>query len=223
MEKLVTPSVLLFGASGLVGGFVLEQLINDMTVLKITVFTRKSLSVTSQKVQQIITDFKNLKDIQDYFKGASVLYCCIGTTIRKAKTKDAFKAVDYDLPVNLARIANEMHVEKFIALSSIGADAESSNFYFRTKGEMERDVAKHQFKKLAFLRPSFLIGNRVKYRFGERMVMILFFLFKGFLIGKFKKYRPISAQSVAKAMISASFSLNNNRVYESEELIWMGS
>ena len=223
MENTVTPSVLLFGATGLVGGYVLEQLIADITVLNITVISRTPIAVSKPKMKVVVSDLKNLKTISTFFNEADTIFCCLGTTIKKVKTKEAFKAVDYDLPLAIARMAKEKGVKKFIALSSLGADPESRNFYLRTKGEMERDIAVYQFQKLAFLRPSMLIGPRKEFRFAERMMLMLMVLITPFLRGKLKKYRAINAQSVAKAMIHISQSLNNNRVYESEELVWLGT
>ena len=147
MENIVIPSVLLFGATGLVGGYVLEQLVTDITILKIIVISRTPVPVTKPKVEVVISDFKNLKTIANYFTNAETVYCCIGTTMGKVKTHEAFKTVDYDLPIALARMANEKGVRKFIALSSLGADPDSKNFYLRTKGEMERDVAQYQLQK----------------------------------------------------------------------------
>ena len=215
--------VLLFGATGLVGGHVLEHLIADLAVLKIIVFVRNRIAVTSPKVEIVITDFKDLKEIAPYFNDAGILYCCLGTTMRKAKTKEAFKVVDYDLPVNLARLASKNEIRKFIVLSSLGADVDSTNFYLRTKGEMERDVGQFRFQKLGFLRPSFLLGHRKEFRIAERIMIVLMILILPFLRGKWKKYRPIHADAVAKAMINISNSLNNNRIYQSEELVWLGS
>lgn len=223
MDKILTPSVLLFGATGLVGSYVLEQLIADITVQKIIVFTRSPLTISLPKIKNIVTDFTNLNELATHFMGSTVLYCCIGTTIKKVKTKEAFKAVDYDLPVQLAGLAKEKGVKKFIALSSLGADANSKNFYLRTKGEMERDVLKYKFQKLAFLRPSVLIGNRKEVRPGERFLIFMLRLTTPLLRGKLKKYRPIQAEAVAKAMLNVSKSLNNNHFYESEELVWLGS
>lgn len=223
MDKLITPSVLLVGASGLVGSYVLRQLLDDITVQKITVFARSQLTVISPKLKVVITDFKNLKEIADYFTDATVLYCCLGTTIKKVKTKEAFKAIDYDLPVRLARLASEKGIRKFIGLSSLGADANSKNFYLRTKGEMERDVMQYQFQKSAFLRPSVLLGPRKEFRLGERLLIGMLRSITPFMRGKLKKYRPIQAEAVANAMVNVSKSLNNNHFYESEELVWLGS
>ena len=88
---------------------------------------------------------------------------------------------------------------------------------------MERDVAQYQFQKLAFLRPSILIGPRKEFRLGERLMILMMVLITPLLRGKLKKYRAINAQSVAKAMIHIAQSLNNNRVYESAELVWLGT
>lgn len=222
MNQLTTKSVLLFGATGLVGNSLLTQLIADITVLNITVFTRSAYKVNSAKVNSVITDFKDLNSIAHYFKNATVLYCCLGTTIKKAKTKEAFKVVDFEIPVKLAQLASQQGVKKFIALSSLGADANSANFYLSTKGQMERGVAQFHFQKIAFLRPSVLLGKRKEFRLGERIMIAVMKLMSPLLRGKLLKYRPIQAEAVARAMINISNSLNNNTIYESAELVWLG-
>ena len=194
-----------------------------MTILKVIVISRTPLILSKPKATLVINDFKNLKTIANYFIDVDTVYCCLGTTIKKVKTKSAFKAVDFDLPITLASIAKEKGVKKFIVLSSLGADADSKNFYLRTKGEMEHEVAKFQFQKVAFLRPSVLIGSRKEFRLGERLMIMLLILITPLLRGKLKKYRPIRAEAVAKAMIHIAQSLNNNKVYQSEELVWLGT
>ncbi len=221
MNTLTTKSVLLFGASGLVGSELLKQLLVDLTVLNITVFSRKPLTIENEKVRVVITDFSNLNSLAHYFTGCTVLYCCLGTTLRKAGSKEAFRAVDYDMVLTIASIASQQNVKKFIAISSLGADAGSSNFYLRTKGEMERDVSMLKFQKIAFLRPSFLLGDRNEFRLGEKAMIAGMVLLKPFFRGRLVKYKPIESAAVAKAMINISNSLNNNRVYESGELLWL--
>ncbi len=145
-------SVVLAGATGLVGSRVLELLQSDLTVDKIYVLSRKEPDHLPSKAELIRTDFTRLQDLAARILHAETLFCCIGTTMRKAGSKEAFRAVDYEIPLQLAALASEAGIKKFLVISSLGADPESKNFYLQTKGEMERDIdARFRFKKLAFL------------------------------------------------------------------------
>ncbi|MBK9637203.1 MAG: hypothetical protein IPO63_05090 [Bacteroidetes bacterium] len=113
----------------------------------------------------------------------TMLFCCIGTTIKKAGSQEAFRKVDYQIPLDLAALAEKARINKFIVISSLGADPLSNNFYLKTKGEMERDPIKgYSFQNSAFVRPSLLLGPRHEFRFGERFAqffMVLFSFFDG--------------------------------------------
>jgi uncharacterized protein YbjT (DUF2867 family) len=215
--------IVLVGATGLVGSRLLELLLADVTVSKVVVLSRRDLEMKHKKLEVILTDFKKLDNLISRLKDFTVLYCCIGTTIRKAGSREQFSEVDYHIPLRLAAMAESAGIKKFIAISSIGADPSSSNFYLRTKGEMERDIdAGYKFLKLAFVRPSLLLGPRKEFRLGEKIGQLLMVLFTFALVGRWRKYRPIHDFNVAKAMISVSNSVNNQRVYESAELEWLG-
>lgn len=215
--------IVVAGATGLVGSALMELLVKDVTVIRIFVLARRALEIQHPKVETLITDFVDLKGFKNKIKQANVLYCCIGTTIKTAGSEAAFHAVDYGIPLKLAALAQEAEIPKFIAISSLGADVESRNFYLRTKGEMERDIAaNYKFKKLAFLRPSMLLGPRKEFRLAERVGQLVMVVFSGLMRGRFRKFRPIHDTSVAKSMISISSSLNNQRIYESSELEWLG-
>ncbi|MBK7964041.1 MAG: NAD(P)H-binding protein [Bacteroidetes bacterium] len=172
----------------------------------------------------MITDFEDLEKSVSKVKDAHALFCCIGTTLKKAGSKEAFRRVDYQIPLNLAAMAEKAGIKKLIIVSSLGADPNSNTFYLKTKGEMEKDIAvNYSFQKLAFLRPSLLLGTRHEFRLGERIAQFFLVLFSFLMIGRFAKYKPISDYKVAKAMISISNSLNNQKFYESEELMYLGS
>ena len=216
-------TVVVSGASGLVGSKLMELLCENVTVKKIIVLSRRPLEFENPKVQVVLTDFTRLQAFQGKLEGADVMYCCIGTTIKKAGSRDAFRKVDYQIPYDLASLASRAEIPKLIIISSIGASPGSKNFYLRVKGEMERDIsADFRFQKLAFLRPSLLLGDRQEFRFIERIMQLLMYLFSFVFVGRFARYRPVSDQTVAKAMISISNSVNNQKVYESVELPWLG-
>src|SRR4051812_1542384 len=184
-------TAILVGATGLVGGALLEMLIADISFKRIITFSRRPLSIQHPKVEVVETDFIDFYSLEKYFKEADAVFCCIGTTIKQAGSKEQFRKVDYEIPVHLADHAYKNNVRTFIIVSSLGADAKSKNFYLKTKGEMERDLASFKFIKIAFVRPSFLVGPRKEFRLMEKVMQVLMIFITPFLQGPLKKYRPI--------------------------------
>lgn len=216
--------IVVVGATGLVGSKLMDLLLADVTVHRLILLSRSEVEWTHKKVQCIIADFDNLDQYVSHVQNAHALFCCIGTTIKKAGSKEAFRKVDYQIPLNIAALAYKAGINKLIIISSLGADPKSDNFYLRTKGEMEKDIAvNYTFQKLAFLRPSLLLGQRNEIRWVERFAQLFLFLFSFLMVGRLKKYKPIADYKVAKAMISISNSFNNQKIYESEELMYLGS
>ena len=215
-------SVMIIGATGLVGARLFDLLLNDISVNRIVLLGRSFPTVSHPKVVKVTTDFSDLQLLKNHFDDIQILFCCIGTTIKKAGSRDAFRKVDYEIPVRLAEVASAAGVIKFIAISSLGAELSSTNFYLKTKAEMEKDVVAYPFQKVAFVRPSLLLGNRNETRVGEKLIRVLLVLFSFLLIGKFRKLRPIQDVTVAKAMNMITNSVNNQKVYESNELAWLG-
>ena len=213
-------TAILFGATGLVGSHLLEILIKEEEYTKIVLFNRKPVKAVhsiSPKIEEIITDFSDLKQLEGYGKGSD-LFCCLGTTIRKAKTKESFRQVDFDLPVVIASIASRKPFNQFVVISSIGANAESRNFYLRTKGEMEQAVRGILGEKAIIVRPSMLIGKRNEVRFGEVLGKWFAVLLNPLLIGKLARYKGIQASNVARAMIWLAVHGTESQIIESDQL-----
>ncbi|MBC7864297.1 MAG: NAD(P)H-binding protein [Bacteroidia bacterium] len=202
MEK-TDLSALVFGSSGLTGNFLTEKLLSDPSFSQVKVFVRKKSGTTHPKLKEIIVDFANEKELQENLKG-DVLFCCLGTTIRVAGSQEAFEKVDLHYPVLLANLAAKNGIKKFLMVSSVGASAQSTNFYLKTKGTAEEKIAATTIPHIYFFRPSMLLGKRKEFRFGEVMgkffMVALSFLFMGGL----KKYRAIKSEKVAEAMIRYS-------------------
>ncbi len=217
-----TRNVILAGSSGLVGRQLLTELIQDISVGKILLLNRRPSGVQHAKIEEVITDFSDLHKVEQKFLGFEVLFCCIGTTMKIAGSKEAFMKVDYNIPIQLAESAVRKDVKKFIVISSLGADPKSSNFYLQTKGRMEEKIGALKFFKIAFIRPSMLLGPRKEFRLGEKIGQVLMLLFSFLMIGSLKKYKAISHETVAKAMLCLSHSVNNQRVYESDDLTYLG-
>jgi len=194
-------TAVVFGATGLIGKELVNELLNNDAYEQVVAAVRKELTIQNTRlVQVIVHDFTNLPDHKRKLK-ATDYFCCIGTTIKIAGSQDAFRKVDLAIPIQIARLAQELEVPNLVVVSSIGADAGSGNFYLQTKGEMEQSVRSYFKGNLKFVRPSLLMGDRNDYRFGERMATVFMNALGWMFIGPLKKYRGIHANQVAKAMI----------------------
>ncbi len=217
-----TRTALLIGASGLVGSYVLQQLLAMSIYNKVTVLVRRPLGVSHAKLQELVVDFEHLREHAHAFK-VDDIYCCVGTTIKKAGSKEAFRAVDYHIPVETAKFASAQGAKQYLLVSSLGANAKSLFFYMRTKGEVEEALKKHPFKAIHILQPSMLLGPRKEKRFGEKFGQIFMKLVEPLLIGGLKKYKAIHAETVAKAMIKIALEeKQGTHVYISDELAEIG-
>jgi len=205
------------GVTGLTGQSLLKQLERDKDFTRIFALSRKSDRTTSIKTEFIVTNFGD----QHWKRAfpADIFFCCLGTTIKKAGSKETFRAIDYELVLQLATLARQRGCRQFVGISSLGADKNSSNFYLRTKGEMEDSVAKLGFDSCTFLRPSLLLGARQEKRTGEKMGIMLASLLGPLMLGPLKKYRAIQAETVAKAMIALALEEKPGvRFVESDDL-----
>lgn len=211
-------TAILFGATGLVGRNLLNILLPDQNYDKIKIFVCKKPEFVNAKVEIHITDFSDIIKLKDLIKGND-LFCCLGTTISKAGSKDSFRKVDYELPAEIAMIAAENKVSGFFVVSSLGADPNSSNFYLRTKGEMEEAVKKSGVNSFGIFRPSLLLGAREEFRFGETLGKAFMKLINPLLLGSLKRYRGIEAANVAKAMVAAAReNKSGTSIYQSDEI-----
>lgn len=163
---------------------------------------RRELPIGGPKIIQRVVDFEHLE--AGFITAADDVFCCLGTTIGKAGSQDAFRKVDHDYPLALARLCKAAGAQQFLLVSSLGANARSSVFYSRVKGETERDIAATGLPKIVFMRPSFLRGERQEYRTGERVGAFLGGIIAPLLVGPLRKYRPIHADDVAAAMLYAA-------------------
>ena len=210
-------TALLFGATGLTGSHLLNRLAEDQRYNKVRVFTRSDLKHESAGVEIIKTRLENIENFSSAIRGDD-LFCCLGTTIKKAGTRENFKKVDFGFPVKIAEIASRNKVPAFLVVSSVGAGPGSSGFYLRTKGEMEKAVSSFKFRKLVIMRPSMLLGKREEFRFMEEAGKV-FMKMAGFLLrGKLRKYRAIKADTVAAAMVNLANTETAKTIYESDEI-----
>lgn len=211
-------TALVLGATGLVGQELTHLLLDSDYYDSVTVLVRKPLQWEHEKLKQNQVDFSTLEEHEELFAVDDV-FSCLGTTIKKAKTKENFKKVDYDYTLQAARLAEKQGVKNFLVISSIGANSKSLFFYSQVKGKMEEEVQKLAINGIHIYRPSLLVGERQEFRFKEKTAEKLFynipFVFKGAL----KKYKPISAKDVSKGMyITALRNLTGIHIYYPEEI-----
>lgn len=193
-------TALIFGSTGLTGRFVQEFLLKDERYDQVVIFVRKEIKTYHGKIRQVVFNPQNLNETTNMIQGDH-LFCCLGTTMKKAGSREAFLDIDLRLVVRIAEVARKNGVKVFSVVSSIGADPGSANFYLKTKGQMEEALKKLNFNQLIILRPSMLLGLRHESRLLEDAGKTLFKVLAGIMIGKLRKYRPIHAEIVAKAMI----------------------
>ncbi len=209
---------LVIGATGLVGKNVVYQLLNNQDYSKVVLLLRNELIISDPKLEQHVIDFEKMSDYADLFKVDEV-YCCIGTTIKKAETKEAFEKVDHYYCFMAATIARANGVTHFLMVSTLGANKYSNIFYNRVKGEAEDDVDKLSFLCTSIFRPSLLTGTRSEFRFSEWLGIMIMKPFSLFLKGKLKKYALVSGEDVAKAMVkSATLYRAGKHIYEGDKI-----
>jgi uncharacterized protein YbjT (DUF2867 family) len=193
-------TALLFGATGLVGNLLLEELVKREIYDVIRIFLRQPTGITLPGVEEIMTDFSNRESLAGKIRGDDI-FICLGTTIKKAGSVANMERIDRDLPVILASKAFENGVRNIAVVSSIGANPASGNYYLRIKGEMEEGILKAGLDRVIIARPSMLLGDRKERRTGEAVGKVFMKAVKPLLAGKLKKFRAIHAGDVARAMI----------------------
>ena len=203
----VLKSALILGASGLVGQHLLRLLLLDPRYETVTCLVRRPLALQGykdpdNKLRPVVIDFNLMDDYQGYFSVDHV-YCCLGTTLKKAGDLKAFRKVDFEYVHVAAQLARAQRAKGFVWISSVGANSTSNNNYLRVKGELENAIMRMpQLPNAAAVRPGVLIGERPNdkrplERFGAKVLQIL----KPLLVGPLKKYRAVYPQQVAREMI----------------------
>ena len=215
-------TAIVFGSTGLIGGHLVNQLIQDNYYTKIKIFVRSQTSINNEKVEVINIDFNNLGNHKNGITGDDCFFC-IGTTKQNSPDKNDYQKVELDIPKEIAQIAKANSVKSFIFISSIYANPNSSGNYVKFKGLVEEELKRLNFSKLGILRPSFLMGKRKENRLGEKLGIFAFSALSPLLIGPFKKMRPISSENVAKAMIKIAKENLQKITFESDEIVELTS
>ncbi|HEY1871833.1 MAG TPA: NAD(P)H-binding protein [Chitinophagaceae bacterium] len=197
-EKVAT----LVGVTGLIGGELLKLLLDDNYFDKIRILVRRPFAMMHPKLETKLVDFNDADSLLVALDDSDAVFVAVGTTQKKVKgDKNAYRKVDFDIPVNIARYCKIIGCETFVLVSSVGANSKSNNFYLKLKGEVENEIGKMGIESVHIMRPSMLLGERKESRpfekIGQPMMKAFSFLFPS-------KYKPIQASDVAKAMIEAS-------------------
>lgn len=203
------------GATGLVGKQLVSQLLENEHFGKVRIFVRRDSGLSHPKLEQLIVDFADEKTWAKKLTG-DVLFSALGTTLKQAGSKAKQYEVDFTFNLNFAQKAKANGIENYVLVSSIGANSKSALFYTRIKGELDDTVANLGFENLTILRPSYLSGERDEKRWMEELSLpVVGFVTKLIL----KKYRPISGETVAKAMINGVLKPHPEKtIWEADEV-----
>lgn len=211
-------SAVVVGATGLIGKELVQLLLSDPDYSVVTWIVRRPTGVAHPKLQEQVVNFDQLEQMEINLKGADV-FCVLGTTIKKAGSQGAFRHVDYTYPLALGRMAKEQGARQFLIVTAMGANQSSRVFYNRVKGEVEVALRELGLRALHIFRPSLLLGNREEFRLGERVAASFSGVLSPLFVGALRKYRPIEARDVAKAMVlTAQRDLAGSHVYESNQM-----
>jgi uncharacterized protein YbjT (DUF2867 family) len=209
------PTAWIAGASGLVGSSLLHRLLEDAGFSRIVSVGRRPLPLEHPKLVQVVVDFSSPSALHG-LDAVEVAFSCLGTTMRKAGSRPAFRAVDHDAVLAFARAARHRGARTFLHVSAIGANPRSPVFYTAVKGQVEDAVARTGIPSVYAFRPSLLEGARAEHRRGERIGLAV-----GRALGPFLgKYRPTPAEAVAQAMVTcARLPRPGAHVVEADEIL----
>lgn len=199
-------SALLLGATGLTGGHLLNLLLESEEYHTVYIYSRRPIGIQNRKLKEIIIDYDTYEGTVD----ADNVFCCLGTTIKVAKTKEAFKKVDLVYPVKIAQLQFNAGSKRFLVISAMGAAADSLFFYSKVKAEMETQLTNIGYPKLLIFRPALITGDRKEHRAGEKIAAGINEILNYVLVGPLRKYQSVSAKAIANCMHAYSI---NNAVY----------
>ena len=200
-------TALLVGATGLVGGHVLDRILEDARWSRVLVLARRTAARSHEKLAEHIVDFEALVTEPEAsglsLDGVDDVFACLGTTIKVAGSQERFRRVDHDYTVAVARLARDAGARRLALVSSIGADERARNFYLRVKGETERDLRHLSYESFVIARPSVLVGERSVGRAGESAGIAVMSAVAPLMLGRLRAYRPIAARDVGVAIVEA--------------------
>ncbi len=197
-RKMKMRSAIVVGGTGLVGSNLVKLLCNSEEYISVTVIARRKLEFEHPKLTVKIRSLHELEEKDIEF--AHEIFCCLGTTIKKAGSRAEFEKVDVEYPLQMASLAKKCGIMHFIIISAMGANEKSQIYYNRVKGKVEKELKALELPQLSIIRPSLLVGERNEFRLGEKLGEWVLKLLNPLLSGPLKKYRSIEASQVASAM-----------------------
>jgi uncharacterized protein YbjT (DUF2867 family) len=210
---------ILFGASGFIGGYLLDELLNNPEYEQVTVVVRKPLPVAHPKLKMLIGDFKTLPNLKADF-AADEIFIALGTTRKNTPDLEDYYRVDHDYPVLAAKMAKQKGATSVFIVTAIGSDANSRFFYVKTKGEVERDIIALDFRHTHIFQPSMILGNRVEKRAMEKTLIKIWGIVDSLFVGGLNRYKGIDGKNVAKAMAKAAKNQHDKvKIYQWQEMV----
>ncbi len=197
----MVKTAIIAGSSGLVGKSLLNLLLEEPNYSQVISIVRQASGISHPRLQELVINFNEMAEALKPIKNGDDVYCCLGTTMKKAGNKVEFRKVDYTYSIALAEWALKIKARNFLCISAMGANPSSKIFYNRIKGEIEREIGKIKIPSVVFFRPSLLIGKREDHRRGEVLATVLANLFSFLFKGILKNYKAIPAEKVAAAML----------------------
>lgn len=211
-------TALIAGATGLVGSNLLHILLESKEYSRVIAIVRTPLHYKHPKLTEKMVDFDHLDEVEEYFEVDDV-FCCLGTTIKKAKTKEAMLKVDQEYPLKIATLASEKGAKQFLIVSAMGADSNSSIWYSKMKGDLEEALTHIPFVSISIARPSLLLGSRKEFRLGESVGAFFMKMFSFIMRGPLLKYKAINGEAVASALYKIAQKENEGiTIYSSRQL-----
>lgn len=206
---------LILGATGVVGGELVRLLCRNENYEKIVVWARRELNFSHEKLETKIVNFDEIANLSS--ENFDEIFCALGTTIKRAQSRENFAKVDLTYPLEAAKWGKNSGIKRFILISAPGADANSRAFYLQIKGRAQEQIEKLGFESLQIVHPPLICGKREHFRLGESLAILLFRLIPKSL---FKTYRPMSGAQIAEAMILRAQSPNLGvEIYEPREVL----
>ncbi|WP_394174645.1 NAD(P)H-binding protein [Thalassotalea litorea] len=193
-------TALVIGATGLTGSLCIQKLLNDDRYANVIALSRRPLAMTHAKLVRVEMADDQLQSVFLQYEIDEV-FCCLGTTIKKAGNREAFKAVDKSLVLSIATHAYQADVGKFAVISALGANEKANSFYNQVKGEMEQALIAMGFNQLIIVRPSLILGPRQESRKGEDFAKSVYRMVAPVIDKLLPAYRPVDAERIAQAMI----------------------
>lgn len=208
--------VVLIGATGEVGRQIAEQLLSKTDVEELRVIARRSLNLSHPKLKTSIISFDDMSTVN--LSGFDLAISALGTTMRQAGSKEAFKRVDFNYNLNFAQHVKAAGIDEFHIVSAMGADANSAVFYNKIKGELENALKQIAFKTLVFYRPSLLDSERKEKRSAERVAILAMRVLNVLLVGGLKKFRSIKVDKVAQGIVNRLGALDGTHIILSDRI-----